>query len=278
MRKRAQLDVRPVPDRRSRNGAQWGGHDTWSHRRDWNRRRLAHKGALAPRAELADFLDQVAPEARRGGDFTIGGRLRDVVGGAERQRSQAHLRVAAREGGRHDDDQVALLLKQQRQRFDAVEFGHLDVEQNDIRIVPQQLVDRLAAGAQRRDDLEVGLRVDPARDQPAHHDRVIDDHDAKRVRCRNRRGGRNGGGDAHTRYSVTRTLQIRRRRTAEAVQISPTSWNLASTISLSNGFMMYSFAPALSARAMCATSFSVVQNTTLGTSPPGRRRIALRKS
>src|SRR3982074_3006513 len=54
-------------------------------------------------------------------------------------------------------------------------------------------------------------------------------------------------------------------------QISPTSWNLASTISLSNGFMMYSLAPACSARAICATSFSVVQNTTLGWSPPGVR-------
>ena len=56
---------------------------------------------------------------------------------------------------------------------------------------------------------------------------------------------------------------------AEADQISPTSWNLASTISLSNGFMMYSLAPACSARAIWATSFSVVQNTTFGASPPG---------
>ena len=37
-------------------------------------------------------------------------------------------------------------------------------------------------------------------------------------------------------------------------------------------------ARALSARAICATSFSVVQNTTFGFSPPGRRRSALRKS
>ena len=35
-------------------------------------------------------------------------------------------------------------------------------------------------------------------------------------------------------------------------------------MSLSNGFMMYSLAPACSARAICATSFSVVQNTTFG--------------
>src|SRR3954451_3600479 len=42
--------------------------------------------------------------------------------------------------------------------------------------------------------------------------------------------------------------------------------------------MMYSLAPALRARAIWATSFSVVQNTTFGPSPPGRRRNALRKS
>src|ERR1043166_5890095 len=63
-----------------------------------------------------------------------------------------------------------------------------------------------------------------------------------------------------------------------AGQIRPTSWNLASTMYLSNGFMMYSLAPAWSARAMCTTSFSVVQNTTLGASPPGSRRSALRNS
>src|SRR5215475_383928 len=49
-------------------------------------------------------------------------------------------------------------------------------------------------------------------------------------------------------------------------------------MSLSNGFMMYSLAPACSARAMCATSFSVVQDTTFGTSPPGMRRRLPRNS
>ena len=39
-------------------------------------------------------------------------------------------------------------------------------------------------------------------------------------------------------------------------------------ISLSNGFMMYSLAPALMASWMCAISFSVVQKTTFGASPP----------
>src|SRR3954447_6287439 len=55
--------------------------------------------------------------------------------------------------------------------------------------------------------------------------------------------------------------------------IKPTSANLSAMMSLSKGFMMYSLAPPLSAWAICATLFSVVQNTTLGWSPPGSRRM-----
>ena len=47
-------------------------------------------------------------------------------------------------------------------------------------------------------------------------------------------------------------------------QISPTSWNFASTMSRSKGFMMYSSAPARIAFAIWAMSFSVVQKTTFG--------------
>src|SRR5262249_40346767 len=54
-----------------------------------------------------------------------------------------------------------------------------------------------------------------------------------------------------------------------AASTNPTSLNLSVTMSLSNGFMMYSSAPASSARAMWSMPFSVVQNTTLGASPPG---------
>src|SRR5204862_4207574 len=42
--------------------------------------------------------------------------------------------------------------------------------------------------------------------------------------------------------------------------ISPTARNLAATISLSNGFMMYSLAPACSAREMWSMPFSVVHS------------------
>ena len=47
-------------------------------------------------------------------------------------------------------------------------------------------------------------------------------------------------------------------------QIRPTWTNLDSMMSLSKGFMMYSFAPASMAVLMCSMSFSVVQKTTTG--------------
>ena len=161
-------------------------------------------GAFAPRAELADLLDQVVPERRRGGDLAVARRLRDVVGGAERERLQAHLGVAARERRRHDDDQVALLLEQQRQRRQPVEVGHLDVEHDDVGIGARDLLDRLAPGAQRRDDLEIRLLVDPARDETAHHDRVVDDHDADGILRARRRGRRKGGGSTHVHFTRIR--------------------------------------------------------------------------
>ena len=49
-------------------------------------------------------------------------------------------------------------------------------------------------------------------------------------------------------------------------------------MSPSNGFMMYSSAPASSASRMWSRSFSTVQNTTTGASPPGSWRSWRRKS
>src|SRR5262249_5557229 len=94
--------------------------------------RLASGGrggaALAAPAELTDLLDQVVTEGGRGGDLAIGRGLWNVVGGTERKRLQADLRVAARQRRRHDDDEVALLLQELGKRGQAVDIRHLDVE------------------------------------------------------------------------------------------------------------------------------------------------------
>src|SRR5438067_1565613 len=111
---------------------------------------------------------------------------------------------------------------------------HLDVEQHDVGIGLEQLVDCLAAGAARGDDDEPRLFLDPARDEPADDHGVVDDHDADRILHRDWRGRRSGGGDTHERdYSVrgySGTLGDGRRTPRSQGQISPTSWNLASTI------------------------------------------------
>ena len=145
------------------------------------RRPRRQSGAVrTPRAlaERADLLDELAAEIVGSVGVARRRRLGDVVGGAERQRLQADLGVPPRHGRRHDDDEVALLGEQQRQRRDAVELRHLDVEHDDVGIGALDLVDRVAAGAQQRDHVEIGLRRHPAREQAAHDGRVVDNHDA----------------------------------------------------------------------------------------------------
>ena len=50
---------------------------------------MAVPQALGAQAELADFLDQVAAKGGRAGDVAVAGRLRNIVGGAERERLQS---------------------------------------------------------------------------------------------------------------------------------------------------------------------------------------------
>ena len=145
-------------------------------------------------------------------------------------------------------------------------------------------VDRLAAAAQRGHDLEPRLRTrSSGRCRPRTTTAIIDHHDTDRPLPVARTQGWTSGSDGHqdtlrAQHSATEMDDVETPDSRAAGQISPTSWNLASTISLSNGFMMYSFAPACSARAICATSFSVVQNTTFGRSPSGIRRSERRNS
>ena len=145
-------------------------------------------------AERADFLDQLALERRRGHHPAFGGGLRDVIGGAERQRLERHLGVVAGQRRGHDDGEIAAALQQLRQGRDAVELGHLDVEHDDVGPGVIEPLDRLAAVAQRGDELEPRRLVDPARQQAAHDGGVVDHHDADFIRRRNdRRAGQRLG-------------------------------------------------------------------------------------
>src|SRR3954453_20891285 len=210
--------------------------------------------------------------------------LWNVVRGPECQRFKADLRVTPRQGRGHDNDEVALLCQHQRQCGNAVKLRHLDVEHGDVRVDALKLVDGVEARAQRCCDNHVRFRCDPAGNQASDDDGIVNNHHAQRFLPRRSRG--RGTYQRNTHHSpATAEKRLYRSVTPRAVQppdlkcqIRPTSWNFAVTMSLSNGFIMYSLAPACSARAICATSFSVVQNTTLGWSPPGMRRRLPRNS
>jgi hypothetical protein len=171
----------------SRRADQQDARRRQRHRPQWNwllrpcgtiRRRLAARLSRAL-AERADLLDQFAAEIV--GRVGIGRRrrLRDVVGRTERERLEADLGIPPRHRRRHDDDEVALAGEQLRQRGDAVQLRHLDVEDNNVGIGAPDFIDRVAAGAQQRYNIEVGFGRHPAREQPAHDGGIIHDHDAQ---------------------------------------------------------------------------------------------------
>src|SRR5207244_3730654 len=113
------------------------------------------------------------PTRRTRGGLAGGWRRRHIVGGAERERPQADLGVAAGERRSHVDDEIALLRQEARQRGDAVGVGHVDVEDDDVGAGALDLLDGLAAAAQRGDDLEARLGLDPAHEEAADDDGVV---------------------------------------------------------------------------------------------------------
>ena len=167
------------------------------------------RGAADLGAEMADLLDQVVVEGFGGGGFAGAFRLRNVVGRAERQRLEADLRVAAGQRRGHDDDEVALLRQQLRQRGNAVELRHFDIEHGNVGIDALDLVDGVKAGAQRGCDHHVRLGCDPARDQSADDDEVVDHHHPQRLLPRRGRGRGTCQRNTHyfTRYGSSGTMK-----------------------------------------------------------------------
>src|SRR5690606_29208850 len=105
--------------------------------------------------------------------------------------------------------------------------------------------------------------LEDSREQPTDYGRIVDNHDTDGISL-----------FRHRRLTKVRVCGS----SAEKGQMRPTWENFVWMISLSKGFMMYSFAPAASASWMCWRSFSVVQNTTATRSPPGSARSSLRNS
>ncbi len=201
---------------------------------------------------MANLLNEVVAEDFGGCRFAGAFRLWNIVRRAEREGLEADLRVAAGQGRRHDDDEIAFLRQQQRQRRNAVEVRHFDIEHRNIRIDALDLVDGVTASAQRSRDNHIGFGTDPARDQPSDDDGVVDHHYPQRLLPRRNRGRRTCQRNTHCSPDPAEsgTLEAKTPRAVQppdrkgAGQIRPTSWNFAVTMSLSNGFMMYSLAPA----------------------------------
>ena len=76
---------------------------------------------------------------------------------------------------------LRFLASSLRQRGNAVELRHFDIEHGDVGIDAFELVDRVEAGAQRGRHLHVRLGSDPARDHPADDDAIVDHHDPQLV-------------------------------------------------------------------------------------------------
>ena len=162
------------------------------------RKRAGGVGALLATAPKgANFLDEVATKRGRGGDLAGRFRLRNVVGSAERQRAQAHLCVAPGERRGHDHDEIVLLLEEVRQGRDPVDVRHVDIENDDIGIGPLHLLDGFAAAAQRGHDLQSDLGLDPAHQEAAHDDGIVDDHHPDRIMSGRISQMQAGVGDAH---------------------------------------------------------------------------------
>jgi hypothetical protein len=62
----------------------------------------------------------------------------------------------------HDDNKVPLPFEKHRQRRKSVKNRHFDVKQHDVGVNRLDLLDRLAAVAQRADHLDIRLGAQPA--------------------------------------------------------------------------------------------------------------------
>ena len=117
---------------------------------------------LGAQPELPDFFNKVAAEGGRCADLAIAARFWNVICGAQCQCPQADFGISSRQRGRHDHDEIALFLEQQRKRSDAIKLRHVNIEHDNIGVDTLELIDGITPGPQGGDHLEIGLGFDPA--------------------------------------------------------------------------------------------------------------------
>ena len=159
-------------DRRARARRRGGGATRFGLRR----------GRGAARAgEPFDLRDELLAEAERGRDLAVRRRLRQVVERAERQAFQRDRGIALGQRRDHDHGKAGLLLEQPRQRADAVELGHVEVEEHDVGRDPVEGRDREPPVRHGRDHLDAAF-LQPPRDEAAHDDGIVRDQNPDPVR------------------------------------------------------------------------------------------------
>jgi hypothetical protein len=107
-------------------------------------------------------------------------RLQQIVDRVDGESTQRMLLV-----GRDEDDLDRLI--EQLEHLEAVELGHLDVEEEEIGAQLGRGLDRLEPVGALRDDLDVGMRGEVLADEPARQLLVVDDDGTELPRCRRHR-------------------------------------------------------------------------------------------
>ena len=131
---------------------------------------------LESRCEAIIELLEMKPFANRRVEGFSGVRLGDEINRTQFQRPHRHFR-AARGQRRHHHDGKRPDAHQLFQELQPVHARHLDVERQYVRRGSLQPLDRGNRVACDRDHRHVGLRIDGAAQQSAHHCRIIDHED-----------------------------------------------------------------------------------------------------
>ena len=157
--------------------------------------------------------------AQRPGDLGVVGVLGEVAAraGPERVQDRAVVRVCAE----HDDRDLGVLGGQPADGADAVQDGHVQVEQDRVGVVLGHEVQGLLPVRGGADHLDVGYRVEQQDEALAHAGLIIGDDEAQR--CPRRRGGHEAMVSGWRRGSSAVTIHWPSRRPASRVPFSSRS-------------------------------------------------------
>ena len=113
----------------------------------------------------------LAHPVERRGKAVLVDRLHQIIDRLRLERAQRMVAIS-----RDEDEQGRLDLHQALDHRKAVEARHLDVEEDEVRLVGLDRADRLAAVRRGGDDLDIVVRLEPQL-QPLRRQRLVIDQD-----------------------------------------------------------------------------------------------------